>query len=70
MHLCDLYGHFPCVVFRHIFILIAVLVLLVDHNDAGVRKRREKSGPRADNHIDLAPARPLELVCLLAGRKS
>ena len=30
---CQLFRHFPCVIFRHRFIFIAALVFLVDHDD-------------------------------------
>ena len=53
-------------VFGHRFVLVAALVLLVDHDDAKIFKGGEQSAPGADDHVDLAAAGALPLVRLLA----
>ena len=45
---------------------VALLVLLIDHDDAQVLERCEQRRPGTDHHIDLSAPRPFELVRSLA----
>ena len=55
------------VVARVLLLLVGRVVLLVDHDQADVRQRREHGRARAHAHASLAAAKPDPLVVALAG---
>ena len=62
----QLFRHFPCVIFRHRFIFITALVLLVNYDNAELRKRSKQSTPGTDDHVDLPSPGALPLIRFLA----
>ena len=67
LHLRPLEGHLPGMIPGRLLAAVTLFMLLVDHDDPEIRKRRKQRRPRADHHIQVALGRPVKLILALPG---